>query len=161
MVREGKQMSSKEKSQDEGMRQIVLFPPGELVMTPAALSALKEAGDGGQRKTAENRLASIEVGKGNPPGCLPYTDLRRLADIDEDRSWVLGADPMVIGFEYLIRHLSGDWGEVDAEDWETNDQSVKEGLRILSAYTLGTGVKIWIITEWNRSVTTILLPDDY
>lgn len=61
----------------------------------------------------------------------------------------------------LARHLSGDWGSVDAEDQRTNDQAVKHGYRILSAYELSTGVKVWIITEADRSVTTLLLPDDY
>ena len=63
--------------------------------------------------------------------------------------------------EFLDRHLSGDWGEVSSEDWTLNDQSLREGSRVLSNYTLKTGVSIWIITEGDRSVTTILLPDDY
>ncbi len=63
--------------------------------------------------------------------------------------------------EFLDRHLNGDWGEISTEDWEQNDLSLREGSRVLSAYTLKTSVKIWIITEADRSVTTILLPDDY
>ena len=63
--------------------------------------------------------------------------------------------------EFLERHLNGDWGEVCTEDWEGNDLALREGSRILSAYTLKTGVKIWIITEADRSVTTILLPEEY
>jgi hypothetical protein len=63
--------------------------------------------------------------------------------------------------ELLSRHEAGDWGEVGPEDWEENELSVREGFRILSAYTLKTGVKIWVITEADRSVTTILLPDEY
>ncbi len=63
--------------------------------------------------------------------------------------------------EYLARHAAGDWGEVGAEDWKENDLSVKEGFRVLSAYTLSTGTKIWIITEADRSATTLLLPDEY
>jgi hypothetical protein len=47
------------------------------------------------------------------------------------------------------------------EDWAENDLSVREGFRILSAYTLKSGVKIWVITEADRSVTTILLPEEY
>jgi len=62
---------------------------------------------------------------------------------------------------YLLRHVSGDWGEVDAEDQATNNCSVKDGTRILSAYRLKSGVKIWIITEADRSATTVLLPDEY
>jgi hypothetical protein len=63
--------------------------------------------------------------------------------------------------EFLIRHMNGDWGEVCPEDWAENDLSVREGYRLLSAYTLKTDVKIWIITEADRSVTTILLPEEY
>lgn len=62
---------------------------------------------------------------------------------------------------YLERHCRGDWGDVDKHDARANDAAVKNGERILSAYTLKTGVQIWIITEWDRSVTTILLPSDY
>lgn len=61
----------------------------------------------------------------------------------------------------VLSHMTGDWGEVDDEDKELNNQSVKNGTRILSAYTLSTGVKVWIITEADRSVTTILLPEEY
>jgi len=67
----------------------------------------------------------------------------------------------------LHRHVSGDWGEVDSEDWATNDRAVKSGARILSAYHL-YGVKLWIISDaaWTdeprlREVTTILRPADY
>jgi len=67
------------------------------------------------------------------------------------------ADPMV----YLQRHLTGDWGDLDAEDTRANDQAVLDGTRILSAYTLPDETKIWIITEWDRSVTTFLLSSEY
>jgi hypothetical protein len=60
----------------------------------------------------------------------------------------------------LSKHASGDWGEVCAEDKESNDQALKDGDRILSAYTIN-GRKIWIITEWDRSVTTVLFPEEY
>ena len=62
---------------------------------------------------------------------------------------------------YLARHLAGDWGEVCKEDAKENEFSVREGFRILSAYILSTGVKIWIITEANRSATTLLTPEEY
>lgn len=63
--------------------------------------------------------------------------------------------------ELLDRHLSGDWGDLDGEDKKANKLALKEGLRLLSAYTLSSGTKIWIITEADRSVTTILLPEEY
>jgi len=65
------------------------------------------------------------------------------------------------GIEFLSRHVSGDWGEVCKTDWKLNDQDLKDGNRLLSAYRTKKNVKLWIITEWNRSVTTILLPEDY
>jgi hypothetical protein len=68
----------------------------------------------------------------------------------------------------LHRHLSGDWGHVCDEDKATNDEAVKAGFRILSAYPLdeskpckGFGDTLWIITEADRSITTFLLPDEY
>lgn len=64
-------------------------------------------------------------------------------------------------FRYLVRHLCGDWGELDPEDQQENERSLKHGLRLLSAYTLPNGVKIWIITEADRSATTFLLPSEY
>lgn len=62
---------------------------------------------------------------------------------------------------FFLRHLAGDWGDVDAEDKAANDQALIDGTRLLSAYTLPNGVKIWIITEADRSTTTILLPEEY
>lgn len=61
----------------------------------------------------------------------------------------------------LGRHVSGDWGEVDAHDKEANDTALKEGTRLLSAYTSQSGTKFWIITEADRSATIVLLPEDY
>ena len=61
----------------------------------------------------------------------------------------------------LNRHVKGDWGEVDDEDKQSNDQALKEGYRLLSAYESEGLPKIWIITEANRSSTTILFPDEY
>ncbi len=63
--------------------------------------------------------------------------------------------------EFLSRHVAGDWGQVDKADAAENELSVNEGFRILSAYTLRDGTKIWIITEADRSVTTVLLPEEY
>jgi hypothetical protein len=62
----------------------------------------------------------------------------------------------------LERHASGDWGELGEDDKRENELSLTEGFRILSAYTLPrTRVKIWVITEADRSVTTLLLPEEY
>jgi hypothetical protein len=62
---------------------------------------------------------------------------------------------------YLQRHLAGDWGDVDEHDRRENELSLQHGWRILSAYTLSDGEKIWIITEADRSATTFLLPAEY
>lgn len=61
---------------------------------------------------------------------------------------------------YIDRHVRGDWGNVDAEDWERNDRSISEGARIISAYETPAG-RIWIITEADRSSTCLLLPNEY
>ena len=63
--------------------------------------------------------------------------------------------------DLLSRHRRGDWGDVDTEDWTANDQAMILGERVLSAYTLKDGVRVWVITEADRAATTILLPDEY
>jgi hypothetical protein len=62
---------------------------------------------------------------------------------------------------YLYRHAAGDWGDLDHEDMLANAAALREGTRLLSAYHLSDGKKIWIITEADRSATTILLPAEY
>jgi len=64
-------------------------------------------------------------------------------------------------FPYLMKHLLGDWGEVDPNDRRANDKALKDGTRVLSAYTLADGTRIWIITEADRSSTCLLLPSEY
>ena len=64
-------------------------------------------------------------------------------------------------WELVSRHVQGDWGEVGAEDAEANARSVEDGSRILSAYHLKTGERLWVLTEADRSSTCILLPDEY
>jgi hypothetical protein len=63
-------------------------------------------------------------------------------------------------FEYLARHAAGDWGELCAFDRCQNEIALREGLRVLSSCDVLAG-RVWIITEADRSVTTILLPEDY
>jgi hypothetical protein len=63
--------------------------------------------------------------------------------------------------EFLWRHEHGDWGDLDEEDKQENERSLIHGSRVFSAYVLTTGVRIWAITEADRSVTTILLPSEY
>ena len=63
--------------------------------------------------------------------------------------------------ELFQRHQRGDWGDVCPADAQENELSVKEGFRVMSVYTLKTGMKVWVITEADRSASTILLPEDY
>jgi hypothetical protein len=62
---------------------------------------------------------------------------------------------------FLDRHVNGDWGEVPEEDKQENAFSVEHGFRILSVYTTSAGDRIWILTEADRSATTIMLPSEY
>lgn len=59
------------------------------------------------------------------------------------------------------RHLQGDWGDLDPEDKKVNDEALAHGGRLLSAYQAENGTRFWIITEADRSVTTVLLPEEY
>jgi hypothetical protein len=63
--------------------------------------------------------------------------------------------------EFLGRHERGDWGLVGKEDAKENDLSVREGFRVLSAFTTRNGERLWVITEHDRSSTTVLLPREY
>lgn len=92
-------------------RQQALFPLGQTVATPGALTALGEAGD-------------------NPT-------------------------------TFLTRHQAGDWGEVCEDDRKENELSLQQGFRLLSIYRTSKGVRLWVITEADRSATTILLPEEY
>ncbi len=64
-------------------------------------------------------------------------------------------------FKLLNRHARGDWGDLSPEDLALNDLAAIAGQRVLSSYLLGNGQKVWVITEWDRSATTVLLPEDY
>ena len=68
----------------------------------------------------------------------------------------IGEDP----FGYIARHAAGDWGDLCAFDRRQNEIALREGLRVLSSYDVPAG-RVWIITEADRSITTILLPEEY
>lgn len=61
----------------------------------------------------------------------------------------------------LQRHVLGDWGDLCDDDRELNEVALRQGMRIFSVYENEVLPTIWIITEWNRSVTTVLLPEEY
>ena len=63
--------------------------------------------------------------------------------------------------QLITRHVTGDPGDLCAEDIEANKQALIDGSRVFSSYRLPTGVKVWVITEADRSVTTLLLPEEY
>ena len=63
--------------------------------------------------------------------------------------------------DFLDRHASGDWGEIDVDDWNANEEALTSGARLMSVYAVTETQKVWIITESDHSATTILLPDDY
>jgi hypothetical protein len=60
----------------------------------------------------------------------------------------------------LRRHETGDWGRAEAEDRQANERALLDGTRLLSIYRSSKGVKFWIITEADRSTTTVLLPEE-
>ena len=68
-----------------------------------------------------------------------------------------GQNPM----QFLLRHVTGDWGDLPEEDKQENEFSLDHGFRIFSAYHTTNGVKFYVITEYDRSVTTFLLPHEY
>jgi len=63
--------------------------------------------------------------------------------------------------EYLERHLSGDWGNLDAHDYRENERALRGGARLFSAYAVSPLNTLWIITEADRSSTCLLLPEEY
>jgi hypothetical protein len=91
------------------------------------------------------------------PFCLAKFNLGRIVATPHalDRIWnedILRA---------IQRHQAGDWGDVEEDDRAANNQALVEGTRILSIYHAKNGTKFWLITEADRSVTTVLLPEDY
>ena len=61
----------------------------------------------------------------------------------------------------LDRHRRGDWGNISREDWQANERALKHGERLLSVYHAADGTKFCVISQWDRSLTTVLLPEDY
>lgn len=69
----------------------------------------------------------------------------------------LGIVPLAL----IHRHVTGDWGDLGAEDQQQNLLAIRSGTRVFSSYKLSVSTKVWIITEADRSSTTLLLPDEY
>lgn len=92
-----------------------------------------------------NLAAKVKVALGQlvgTPGVLEAVDGGEIADM-------------------VTQHMCGDWGVVDEEDKAQNDKALEYGNRVLSAYVSSKGVKVWVITEADRSYTTVMLPDEY
>lgn len=83
---------------------------------------------------------------------LGRTVMTRAASVVLTQADVMGA---------LLRHARGDWGDIDPADEGLNDQALIDGERLLSVYAASDGTRFWVITEHDRSATTVLLPDDY
>jgi len=90
----------------------------------------------------------------------PQFDLGQVVMTPGVQNLLTGEDDMQRLSNIITHHREGDWGDVDPEDQATNDEAVELGERILGSHRLG-GKKIWVITEWDRSVTTALLPEEY
>lgn len=69
----------------------------------------------------------------------------------------MGIAPLAL----IYRHVTGDWGDLGAEDQQQNLLAIRSGPHIFSSYKIGASVKIWIITEADRSSTTLLMLDEY
>ena len=63
--------------------------------------------------------------------------------------------------EFLLPYKHGDWGELDPEDRCQNEWALLHGGRLLSAYRTRAEARLWVITEWDRSASTLLLPEEY
>ncbi len=106
-----------------------------------------------QTATADSDIAKVLASPKFSPGQIVSTP-GALAAMEEQR-----CPPLSL----LVRHLSGDWGTVPAEDAQLNDQAVKTGGRLLSSYLIGPEVRIWLITDQceTGNISTYLLPSEY
>ncbi len=87
-----------------------------------------------------------------PSFALGKTVITRGANATLDKTEVLNA---------IARHARGEWGDLCDDDKQANDDALTCGARLLSAYHTSNGQKFWIITEADRSATTVLLPEEY
>lgn len=92
-----------------------------------------------------------------PP--FPLVPIKRLVATPGALQAVSDCQPFLA--DIVARHARGDWGEVDENDRRANDQALQTGERLLSAYTTPTGIRLWVITEADRSSTCVLLPEEY
>jgi hypothetical protein len=126
---------------------------------------VREEGERGREAETQPNVRGVQFSLGRlyaTPGALsllgeiqdagkPYS-VQRAKEFD---------DPMSLVLPYVRRHASGDWGDVSAEDRRANEDALTTGARLFSAYQLPAGRRLWIITEADRSVTTVLRPEEY
>jgi hypothetical protein len=110
---------------------------------------------------AESALTGNQASPGRPPLILTDTVQKFPLGGIYATPGVQESIPNSTLAKALARHAAGDWGDLDAEDKAENELSLKNGFRLLSAYHSEAGVKFWVITEADRSVTTALLPSEY
>jgi hypothetical protein len=126
------------------------------------LAAYDRARETWERDPGEHTLAVLETGLG-----ILVQELLRPGKFELGQMVMTpGADLAMrearqVPPEFLLRHKNGDWGELPVEDARENEWSLENGARLFSAYRTRTDEKLWVITEWDRSVTTLLLPGDY
>src|SRR4051812_27667566 len=126
------------------------------------LSAYDRARATYERDPSPGSLAVLETGLG-----ILIQELQRPGKFDLGQMVMTpGADlamrsALQVPPEFLLRHLHGDWGELCAEDRRDNERSLRAGSRLLSSYRTRRDEKLWVITEWDRRVTTLLLPEEY
>jgi hypothetical protein len=101
----------------------------------------------------------------DPAGCPPPASVTPKFDLGQvvATPGALAAleQHQISALTLISRHVSGDFGDIDREDWQTNLAALRYGQRIVSAYVIAPDTVIWIITESDRSVTTLLRPEEY
>jgi len=117
----------------------------------------------GEREQGERPSVRFPLGQlFATPGALGL--LAEIRDAEKPYSVRAAAnskEPAALVMPYVQRHSAGDWGDVSTNDWKANDEALASGERLFSAYEIGGGKRLWIITEADRSSTTVLLPDEY
>ena len=115
---------------------------------------------------ARNFGAARDAQHSAPTACEPRFSLGKIEMTPGalrvfDAAYETAAEGGAVAAALLRRHQHGDWGDLDTSDKAANDRSLKEGTRLMSVYHLPDGTKLYVITEWDRSETTILLPEEY
>lgn len=108
------------------------------------------------------RRVRFPLGRYATPGALSLlAEIRDAGKPYSVQHTAQAEDPMALVLAHVGRHSTGDWGDVEREDWAANDDALVNGGRLFSTYQLTAAARVWIITEADRSATTVLLPDEY